>query len=370
MARPNRATIDLEALRHNAGVARHLAPRSRIMAVVKAEAYGHGALLVAGALAPEVDALAVACIEEAVHLRHADIAAPILLLEGVFGKEELEAAAGLGLWVTVTSERHLDWLEQARLPAPVRCWLKVDTGMNRLGVAPDKAYPCFQRLSNCANVCSNIVTCTHFASADEPQNPQTRRQLAIFDALTFATERSAANSAGLLAWPESHYDWVRPGYMLYGNSPMAGDHPNAAALKPVMTLSSAVVALRDVGVGETVGYGGAWVARRPSRIATVPIGYGDGYPRHAVNGTPVLVNGQRAALAGRVSMDMITVDVTDLNPVQPGDDVVLWGRGLPLEEVARCAGTLGYELTTRMPARTPRVAIGERAGATRAGSGA
>ena len=362
MARPNRATIDLEALRHNAGLARRLAPRSRVMAVVKAEAYGHGAVLIAGALGPQVDALAVACIEEAVHLRDAGIEAPILLLEGVFGKEELESAAGMGLWVTVASERHVDWLEQARLPAPLRCWLKVDTGMNRLGVSPDKAYFCFQRLVNCPNVVSDIVTCTHFASADDPENPQTRRQLAIFDALTFAAERSAANSAGLLAWPESHYDWVRPGYMLYGNSPMAGDHPNAAALEPVMTLSSAVIALRDVGVGEAVGYGGSWVARRPSRIATVPIGYGDGYPRHAANGTPVLVGGQRAPLAGRVSMDMITVDVTDLNAVQPGDGVVLWGRGLPLEEVARCAGTVGYELTTRMPARTPRVAIGDRAG--------
>jgi alanine racemase len=332
------------------------------MAVVKANAYGHDALLIAAALEPQVDALAVATIEEAAQLRYAGIAAPILLLEGVFARTELESAAEMDLWVTVASEKHVDWLEQARLPAPVRCWLKVDTGMNRLGVTPDQAYLCFQRLINCPQVLDEVVTCTHFASADDPDNPQTRRQLAAFDALTFAATRSAANSAGLLAWPEAHYDWVRPGYMLYGNSPMVGNHPNAAALQPVMTLRSAVIALRDVGVGEAVGYGGTWVARRPSRIATVTIGYGDGYPRHAVDGTPVLVNGRRAPLAGRVSMDMITVDVTDLGPVQPGDDVVLWGRALPVDEIARHAGTVGYELTTRMPARTPRVAVGDAAG--------
>jgi len=357
MARPNQASIDLGALRHNVALARRLAPRSKIMAVVKANAYGHGATLIAGALAPHVDALAVASIEEAHQLRYAGIVTPILLLEGVFEKDELESAAEFGLWVTVTGERHVDWLEQARLPAPLHCWLKVDTGMNRLGVAPDRAYLCFQRLINCPNVRDGVVTYTHFATADDVGNPQTRRQLAVFDALTFAAERSAANSAGVLAWPEAHYDWVRPGYMLYGNSPLVAEHPNAASLRPVMTLSSAVIALREVGVGEAVGYGGTWIAQRPSRIATVTIGYGDGYPRHAANGTPVLVNGQRAPLAGRVSMDMITVDVTGLDAVQPGDRVELWGRGLPLAEVAEFAGTVGYELTTRMPARTPRVAV-------------
>jgi alanine racemase len=357
MARPNQAKIDLAALEHNVRCARRLAPSSRVMAVVKANAYGHGASLIAGALETRVDALAVACIEEALELRYAGITAPILLLEGVFEKTELESAATMDLWVTVSSERHVDWLEQARLPAPVRCWLKVDTGMNRLGVTPDKAYLCFQRLINCANVLDEVVTYTHLASADELANPRTREQLAVFESLTFTAQRSAANSAGLLAWPEAVYDWVRPGYMLYGNSPLAEDHPNAESLAPVMTLSSSVIALRDVGVGEAVGYGGTWVAERPSRIATVTIGYGDGYPRHAANGTPVLVNGQRAPLAGRVSMDMITVDVTHLNPVRPGDEVVLWGPGLAVDEVARHAGTIGYELFAGMPARTPRVAV-------------
>lgn len=354
MGRPTQATIDLGALRHNVAVARQLAPDSRLMAVVKANAYGHGAVVVARALQPLVDALAVACIEEAIELRYAGITAPVLLLEGVFEEGELATASEMGLWITVANERQLGWLEQARLPAPLRCWLKVNTGMNRLGVAADKAYLCFQRLINCPNVLDDVVTYTHLATADDPDNPQTGRQLAAFDAITFAGTRSAANSAGVLAWPASHYDWVRPGYMLYGNSPMLAAHPNAALLRPVMSLCSEVIAVRDVGTGDAVGYGGTWVAGQPSRIATVTIGYGDGYPRHAANGTPVLVNGQRAPLAGRVSMDMITVDVTGLDPVRPGDGVVLWGPGLSVDEVAGWAGTVGYELTTRMPPRATR----------------
>jgi alanine racemase len=357
MARPSQARLDLGALRHNVKVARQLAPQSKVMAVVKANAYGHGAITIAGALQSAVDALAVACIEEAVELRDAGITLPILLLEGLFEAAELTTAAQLDLWLTIDNERQLKWLEDAKLAAPLSCWLKVDTGMNRLGVPRKEAARYYQRLTASHNVAHNVVTYTHFASADEIQSQQTLEQLATFEALPITGVRSAANSAGILAWPQSHYDWIRPGYMLYGNSPMTQEHPNALALKPVMTLTSAVISQRDVAVGESVGYGGTWVAQRPSRIATVTIGYGDGYPRHAANGTPVLVNGQRAALAGRVSMDMITIDITDLQSVQPGAEVVLWGADLPLAEVAHWANTVGYELTTRMPARTPRVIV-------------
>ena len=357
MARPNQARLDLCALRHNVRVAHQLAPASRVMAVVKADAYGHGAVTIAGALHADVDALAVACIEEAVTLREAGIATPILLLEGVFEAQELPLVAQLNLWITIDNERQLRWLEEATLPTPIDCWIKVDTGMNRMGVKPHLAPAFYQRLLASNNAKDAIVTYTHFASADDMLSLQTQQQMAIFDALPFDTPRSAANSAGLLAWPSAHYDWVRPGYMLYGNSPMLQEHVNAHALQPVMTLTSAVVSLRDVAMGEAVGYGGTWVTQRASRIATVTIGYGDGYPRHAPNGTPVLVNGQRATLAGRVSMDMITVDVTDLELVELGSEVVLWGAGLPLAEIALCADTIGYELTTRMPARTPRVVI-------------
>ncbi|HEY6131144.1 MAG TPA: alanine racemase [Halioglobus sp.] len=357
MARPTQARLDLGALRHNVSLARERAPHSKVMAVVKANAYGHGAVTIASALQPQIDALAVACMEEAVELRYAGITAPILLLEGVFDAAELPTAAQLDLWLTIASEQQLAWLEAASLPLPITCWLKVDTGMHRLGIAPDNAAPFYQRLVASNNAANDIVTYTHFASADDLLNQQTAQQLAVFEALPVDGLRSAANSAGLLAWPQAHYDWVRPGYMLYGNSPMAHDHPATQGLQPVMTLASAVMSVRDVAEGDTVGYGGTWIARRPSRIATVTIGYGDGYPRSAPNGTPVLVNGQRAALAGRVSMDMITLDVTDLQTVNAGDEVVLWGKGLPLAEVARCARTIGYELTTRMPARTPRVVV-------------
>lgn len=359
MARPNQAKLDLGALRHNLDVARKLAPNSKLMAVVKANAYGHGIVTIARQLDPLADALAVACIEEAVELREAGISAPILLLEGVFESEELLSAAQLGLWVTIDNEWQLSWLEDAILPAPLTCWLKVDTGMHRLGAPTDCAHDYYQRLKATHNALEEVVVYTHFASADDIQSEQTREQLALFDSVCaqIPAPRSAANSPGLLAWPEAHYDWVRPGYMLYGNSPLNAPHPNAETLQPVMTLTSAVISLRDVAPGKTVGYGANWVAQRQSRVATVCIGYGDGYPRLAANGTPVLVNGMRASLAGRVSMDMITVDVTDLPDVSIGDEVVLWGKGLPVGEVAQHAGTIGYELTTRMPARTPRVVI-------------
>jgi len=359
MARPNQARLDLGALRHNLGVARELAPDAKVMAVVKANGYGHGAVIIARQLESLADALAVACIEEAMELREAGISAPILLLEGVFEAKELGTAAQLGFWVTIDNEWQLRWLEEAVLPEPLHCWLKVDTGMHRLGVPENLAQDFYQRIKATDNALDDLVIYTHFASADDLQSNQTREQLNLFDEIcaSIPAPRSAANSPGLLAWPEACYDWVRPGYMLYGNSPLIEPHPNADALRPVMTLTSAVISLRDVGAGEAVGYGASWIAQRPSRIATVTIGYGDGYPRLAANGTPVLVNGRRASLAGRVSMDMITVDVTDLPDVHVGDEVVLWGVGLPVAEVARHAGTIGYELTTRMPARIPRVVI-------------
>ncbi len=359
MARPNQALLNLNALRHNAAVARSLAPSSKLMAVVKANGYGHGATTVAHGLEPVVDALAVACIEEAVELRDSGIIAPILLLEGVFEAREYVAAAELGLWVTIDNLWQLQWLEEASLPAPVQCWLKVDSGMHRLGVAPEQASAFFERLQHCSNSVGTAVLSTHFASADDLDSPQTAQQLEVFERACEGLPglRSAANSPGILGWPASHLDWIRPGYMLYGNSPFTTPHPNTEALEPVMTLTSAVISVRDVARGESVGYAATWRAERPSRIATVTIGYGDGYPRLAANGTPVLVNGKIAPLAGRVSMDMITVDVTDLTDVQVGDEVVLWGEGLPVSEIARHASTIGYELTTRMPLRTPRVVV-------------
>lgn len=360
MTRPSQAGLDLNALRHNIGHARSLAPQSRVMAVIKANAYGHGAVAVAKALQPHTDAFAVACIEEALELRAAGISTPVLLLQGIFDDEELSLACAQNFWLMIDNERQVRALEQAKLPAPVRCWLKIDTGMHRLGVDPCDAQAYYSRLKTTANAEEDLVLCTHFASADDLQSNQTTEQMNRFNDVckTLPAARSAANSPGLLGWPESALDWIRPGYMLYGNSPFGMQaHPNCEALQPVMTLRSAVISVRQVQPGETVGYAANWTAARPSRIATVTIGYGDGYPRLAKNGTPVLVKGQRAALVGRVSMDMITVDVTDLENVEIGDEVILWGEGLPVAEVAEWAGTIGYELTTRMPARTPRVIV-------------
>lgn len=355
MARPTLAQLDLDALVHNVGVVQRLAPGRKIMAVIKANAYGHGAITVARALHNRVDALAVASIEEALELRRAGVEAPILLLEGVFAAIELLAAAEQDLWLTVENEMHVAWLEQARLPKPVGCWLKVNTGMNRLGVTPDQAPAFFARLQACDNVADGTVLSTHFACADDLDSPMTRNQLDALGALDIDAPRSAANSAGILAWPDSHLDWVRPGYMLYGNSPMLLPHANADALKPVMSLKASIISLREVAAGETVGYGATWTASRDSRIATLCIGYGDGYPRQMPAGAPVLIRGQRAPLAGRVSMDMVTVDVTDVADAQIGDEVILWGDDLPLSEVAAAADSNGYELLTRMPSRTPRV---------------
>lgn len=357
MSRPNQARLDLAALRHNIGHARALASQSKVMAVVKANAYGHGALTIAKTLEPLTDALAVACIEEALELRAGGITAPILLLEGFFEESELATIAAENFWLCIDNEWQISCMEKTELQHPVRVWLKINTGMHRLGIDTDSAENAYKRLKNNANVADDIVLCTHFASAEDMHSTQTQQQIDRFNAVcaNLPGERSAANSAGLLGWPNSHFDWVRPGYMLYGNSPFPASHENTETLRPVMTLTSAIISIRDVAVGESVGYGANWTADKPSRIATVTVGYGDGYPRLAHNGTPVLVNGQRASLAGRVSMDMITVDITGLEDVKRGDEVVLWGKGLPVGEVAKHAQTIGYELTTRMPARTPRI---------------
>jgi alanine racemase len=357
MSRPTRAIINLDALRHNFSVAQALGGAAAdTIPVVKANAYGHGALAVAKALEPLAPALAVACIEEAVALRDAGIACPILLLEGFFSDDELDLAAAHNFWLMVQNDYHLRTLEQHRLPRPVTCWIKLDTGMHRLGFEPERARDIHERLGKCPQVGTEIVMATHFASADALDSDFTTRQIALFREHTRGIDApcSLANSPGLLGWPSARAEWNRPGLMLYGLSPFDRPHAEADRLQPVMSLHSRVMAVREVKPGDSVGYANAWTAERPSRIATVPVGYGDGYPRNAPNGTPVMVNGQRARLAGRVSMDMITVDVTDLPAVQVGDDVSLWGEGVGANELAAHASTIGYEIVTRTLSRVAR----------------
>ncbi len=354
--RPASATIDLDAFRHNLARVRALAPRSRIVAVVKANGYGHGAARLVPAMAA-AEMLGVACLEEALALRDAGAQQPILLMEGTFEPAELATCAAEGLEIAVHHAEQVRMLEVARLPRPLVVWLKIDTGMHRLGVAPPEARALHARLSACRSV-AGVRLMTHFASADLPDPQSTEAQLACFAALDLPGERSLANSAGVLAWPQAHADWVRPGIMLYGVSPLPGTSGAAHGLRPVMTLATRLIALRDIPAGEAVGYAGAWTAPRPTRVGTAAIGYGDGYPRHAPSGTPVLVDGHEVPLIGRVSMDMITVDLTDRPEAKLGDPVILWGDGLPAERIAAAAGTIAYELLCGVTGRVHTRVVG------------
>ena len=356
MSRPTKAVIDLQALRHNYQLAESLAPESKTIPMVKANAYGHGAVKVAQALADLAPAFGVACIEEALELRSAGIKQPILLLEGVFDAAELKVAATKGFWVMVENHPQKDAIINADLALPLTVWLGVDTGMHRLGFQPSDIAEVYQCLNNSRNISQPIVFTSHFACADDLDSAVTVKQIDTFKACAPVTAlQSLANSAAILAWPKAQREWQRPGYMLYGNSPFSVPQENADQLKPVMSFESAVISLRNIAAGEPVGYTGNWTAQRDSTIATITVGYGDGYPRNAINGTPVLINGVRCPLVGRVSMDMITVDVTELTEVAIGDRAVLWGPELPVNEVASYCDSIGYELLTRMPGRVPRV---------------
>lgn len=340
--RPAVATIDLAALRHNLGRVRELAPHSRVVAVVKANGYGHGAARLLPALG-DADMLGVACGEEALALREAGARQPVLLMEGVFEAAELADCARLGFEIAVHEPGQLAMLEAARLERPLVAWLKVDTGMTRLGFRPEAAEAAWRRLRNCPNV-GGIRLMTHFANADMPGGTHTPSQLARFARLGMAGERSLANSAAVLAWPEARADWVRPGIMLYGVSPLLDRTGEDEGLLPVMTLTTRLIAVKEVRAHETVGYAATWTAPADGRIGIAAMGYGDGYPRHAPSGTPTLVRGRTVPLVGRVSMDMLALDLSQLPEARVGDEVTLWGRGLAIEGIASLAGTIGYEL--------------------------
>ncbi len=357
--RPLVATIDLAAVRHNYALAKRCAPGREAFAVVKANGYGHGVREVVTALHDEADGFAVASLEEAAEVRAMHSEARILLLEGCFAAEELPMAAQLRLDVVVQGEEQIAALLAASLPRPLNVWLKLDSGMHRLGLAPEAVRAAHARLRSAAQV-AELNLLSHFACADERGHPLIEQQVEIFLELLDLDfdQRSLANSAALLTIPAAHMDWLRPGIMLYGATPFADLSAAELGLKPVMSLTAQLIAVREVAIGESVGYGAGWVAERPSRIGTVSCGYADGYPRHAPSGTPLLVNGQRAPLVGRVSMDMLAVDLSDLPQAQIGDAVELWGAQLPVDEVAQAAGTIGYELLTKVTARVPRRYLG------------
>jgi alanine racemase len=339
------ATIDSGALRHNLQQVRQWAPKSRVMAVIKANAYGHGLVTVARALG-SADAFAVARVDEGLTLRAAGIMTRTVLLEGVFDAAQLAAAAAAGFELVVHTREQVELLRAAP-DARFTVWLKLDTGMNRLGFKGRDFAAAYAALGAVPAVQQPVNLFTHLSSADDPELAATPGQLARFAAATESLpgERSIANSAGMLSYKEAQADWVRPGLLLYGASPFFGSVGADYGLKPAMTLRSRVIALKDLEAGERVGYGGDWTAQRPTRLAVAAVGYGDGYPRSLASGAPVLVNGERVPLAGRVSMDMIGIDVTDLRaPPALGDPVILWGEGLAVEELAVWADTIPYEL--------------------------
>ncbi|NVK88518.1 MAG: alanine racemase [Gammaproteobacteria bacterium] len=349
--RPTRAVIHLSAIAQNLSLIRQMAPSSKVMAVVKADAYGHGIVRVAECLG-DADALAVACIEEAIELRNGGVTTPIILLEGIFEAEELALVSDMGLQMVVHNQHQVDMLLANPPKLPVTVWLKFDSNMNRLGFDRAQFQQVYQALSHCSWV-ESVKLMTHFACADDIHNPMTREQLGAFQRLTggLAEEKTAANSAAVLAWPETHFDWVRPGLMMYGCSPLLNATGAQHQLQPAMTLESRVIAIKQVQQGESVGYGAHWRAAEDTQIAIVAIGYGDGYPRHARNGTPVWLNGRTVPIAGRVSMDMIAVDLGARSDDQIGDRVVLWGPELPVERVAEYADTIPYTLLCGVTSR-------------------
>lgn len=350
-----RALIDLNALRYNLNRARSAAAGSRVMAVVKADAYGHGVQAAAEAL-QDADAFAVARVDEGVALRRSGTDKDILVMGGFLDQDELRTVAQWGLQTAIHQPYQARMLEQLSDQQSVTVWIKINSGMNRLGVNPDQVDELYRDLQQMPSV-KSIHWMTHFACADDLQDATTTAQIGSFERAIGDKpgSKSLANSAAILGWPQAHADWVRPGIMLYGASPFLDREGQQDDLRPVMTLCSSVVSLRDVQAGAQVGYGGTWRAERTSRVAVVGIGYGDGYPRQAEPGTPVLIRGQRLPLIGRVSMDSITVDVSALPDVQVGDAVELWGPGLPAEIVAAHCGTISYHLFCGVTSRVPRI---------------
>lgn len=344
--RPARALIDLGALQDNYLLARRLGG-GKAVAVIKADAYGHGAVRCARALEPIADAFGVACIEEAIELRDAGINAPILLLEGFLEADELPLVDRHRLWTAVASPWQLEALARYTPAAPLQVWLKLDSGMHRLGLSPDDFARALRQLSDDPKI-GKLVAMSHLARADELDCDFSQAQWAAFEAATrdFDGETSFNNSPALLGWPGLRSDWARPGLMLYGASPFPDDAPLPHVLRPVMQLESRLIAVRDLPAGEAVGYGARFTAPAPMRIGVVAMGYADGYPQLAPNGTPVVVDGVATRLVGRVSMDMLTVDITELPQAGVGSKVAFWGHPpLPTpSQIAQVCGTSGYAL--------------------------
>lgn len=351
MTRPTQITIDLDAIRENYQLARRV-HGGHALAVVKANAYGHGAIECANALAAHADGFAVAFLQEGIELRSNGITNPILVLEGVFDEAELKLANEFDLWLVVHHDEQIKLIERSALSRRVHVWLKLDSGMHRAGFACERAREAHRRLSD-TNKVGAITLMSHFACADDLNSPMTTEQIERFDAATadLPGDRSLGNSAGLLWWPRARRDWARPGLMTYGIAPQGNELPH---LTPAMKFTSRVFAVRDVAAGESLGYGATFVATRAMRAGLVCAGYADGYPQTAGTGTPIAVNGDRTSIVGRVSMDMLMVDITNLPGAGIDSEVELWGPTIKVTEVARAAGRIAYELVCNVK-RAPLV---------------
>jgi len=341
MSRPAIAHIRLDAFRHNYRVAKQL-HGGKALAVIKANAYGHGAIHCAKAIEGEADGFAVACLEEALQLREAGISEPILLLEGFFEASELSEIVESDLWIVVHAQWQIEILLTAKVAKPLQVWLKMDSGMHRVGLSSVEYIQAYERLNKHKNV-AKIVMMTHFANADNVSSNHTLQQIEIFQMATqgLGAETSLANSAAILGWRQAKCDWTRPGIMLYGADPLRSVDTK---LKPVMQLTSKIISIRNIKQGDSVGYGNIFTAERDMVAGIVACGYADGYPRSAITGTPMAVDGKATRLVGRVSMDMLFVDLTDISNATIGSQVELWGNTVSVNVVAASAGTIAYEL--------------------------
>jgi len=355
MSRNTIARIDLAAIRHNFATVKTLAPRSHVACVVKADAYGHGLNRVCTAL-NEAELLAVATVDEGRRCRESGWAGRLLLLEGPANVPEFEEMLALNAEMVVHHETQLELLRQRSQEIPSALWLKIDSGMHRLGFPPEDADKVYAELESLRGATPTVLM-SHFACADEAHNPMTRQQIEKFDATTagLAGRVSLANSAAVLNFPDSHRDYIRPGILLYGISPSRLRPAAEIGLRPAMTLQCDLIAINRCRAGDSIGYGAAYTCQQDMRIGVAAIGYGDGYPRHARNGTPVLLNGKRAALLGHVSMDMITIDLRGHEEARVGDQVTLWGEGLPLEEIAPWCDAIPWQLICGVTARVKAV---------------
>ena len=358
MARKCTASVNLSAIKENYLYAKSLAPNSKAIAIIKADAYGHGAIEVAKKLDEVADAYGVACIEEALELLNSGIdKTPILLLEGVFEKSELVLVAKHNLIVTVCNSIQLQWLLDADLNKPIDVFVKYDSGMGRLGFQDDSFIQAINLLEESKNI-GEITLMTHFSSADDLGSSLTTKQIRNFDNTLYAEKYpgSLANSAAILKWSESHRDYVRPGIMLYGSSPFS-DAKYQKNLIPAMTLSSVLISIKNLKKGQEIGYGARFICPHDMQIGVVAIGYADGYSRHAKDGTPVYINDTRSRVVGRVSMDMITIDITDVPNPEIGDRVELFGENVSVDEVAKYCNTISYEIFTKITRRVYKAYI-------------